>query len=158
MSREPSGTKSNGTLAFTRTFVQSIDEVWRWVTDPERCEVWFGTWHVDAAEGRTIPLTMTAEEGSATSDVTIRECRAPHRLRVTMVEAENPWELGMGLHDSEDGTVVTLTQEVGEGADIGSYGPGWEYYLDRLRAAMYDEQMPEWDDYYPAMRDYYEAL
>ena len=36
--------------------------------------------------------------------------------------------------------------------------PGWEYYLDLLVAARDGGPTPEWDDYYPAQKGYYEAL
>jgi len=44
------------------------------------------------------------------------------------------------------------------GDEIGDYGPGWEYYLDMLVAARDDLPTPSFDDYYPAMKGYYEAL
>jgi len=37
-------------------------------------------------------------------------------------------------------------------------GPGWEYYLDMLVAARDGTPAPVFDDYYPAMKPYYEAL
>jgi hypothetical protein len=37
-------------------------------------------------------------------------------------------------------------------------GPGWEYYLDMLVASREDLPTPSFDDYYPAMKPYYESL
>jgi len=34
-------------------------------------------------------------------------------------------------------------------------GPGWEYYLDRLAAAMHGNAMPDWDDYWPNLASAY---
>jgi hypothetical protein len=34
-------------------------------------------------------------------------------------------------------------------------GPGWEYYLDRLIAAMNGNPMPDFDDYWPNLASAY---
>jgi hypothetical protein len=34
-------------------------------------------------------------------------------------------------------------------------GPGWEYYLDRLAAAMNGSPVPDWDDYWPSLGSAY---
>jgi len=34
-------------------------------------------------------------------------------------------------------------------------GPGWEYYLDRLVAAMNGNPMPDFDDYWPSLSSAY---
>lgn len=36
--------------------------------------------------------------------------------------------------------------------------PGWEYYLDLLAAARDDAPSVSFDDYYPVMKPYFEAL
>jgi hypothetical protein len=41
-------------------------------------------------------------------------------------------------------------------AEIADVGPGWEYYLDQLVAVTTDAPLPSWDDYFPALRGYYE--
>ena len=41
---------------------------------------------------------------------------------------------------------------------VGEMGPGWEYYLDMLVAARDGSPTPSFDDYYPAMKPYFEAL
>ena len=47
---------------------------------------------------------------------------------------------------------------VDSGADVGSMGPGWEYYLDLLVASRDGGPAPAFDDYYPAQKAYYEGL
>ena len=51
-----------------------------------------------------------------------------------------------------------IVHHLDPGDGIGDYGPGWEYYLDMLVAARDDRPTPDFDDYYPAMKPYYEAL
>ena len=48
-------------------------------------------------------------------------------------------------------TTLTGTENVGE------VGPGWEYYLDMLVASRDGQQAPDFGDYYPAMKEHFEA-
>jgi hypothetical protein len=41
---------------------------------------------------------------------------------------------------------------------IAEIGPGWEYYLDMLVAARDGAPLPSFDDYYPAMKPYFDEL
>ncbi len=40
-------------------------------------------------------------------------------------------------------------------ADVRDVGPGWEYYLDRLVAAVNGGPMPDFGDYHPAQREHF---
>jgi len=64
------------------------------------------------------------------------------------------------LHDDAAGTTLTFGQRLNPGEEVGSIGPGWEYYLDRLVAAHDGKDVATvvWDDYYPALKDAYQAL
>jgi hypothetical protein len=62
------------------------------------------------------------------------------------------------LSHSEGETVLRLVHHLDPTDEIGAYGPGWEYYLDMLVAARAHLPTPSLDDYYPAMKRYYEAL
>ena len=65
-------------------------------------------------------------------------------------------ELLLSHRDGE--TELRLVHHLDPTDDIGAYGPGWEYYLDMLIAARDDLPTPSFDDYYPAMKRYYDAL
>ena len=54
--------------------------------------------------------------------------------------------------------MLTLVQHLDEGADLGSIGPGWEYYLDMLVASRAGDDLPDFGDYYPAQKEYYANL
>lgn len=58
------------------------------------------------------------------------------------------------------GSSLTLSHLVTDPSSIENVGPGWEYYLDRLAAALggTDPDHVDWEDYYPAMQPYYLAL
>jgi len=145
-------------LSLTRTFRAPIDDVWASVTEPERLERWVGTWTGSPGIGKTVTFVMTAEEGAEPEHVHIRECDPPRRFLGDFVQAETTWRIGLSLEEVDGVTALTLTQVVNPGDDTGSFGPGWEYYLDRLVASRLDTAMPDWDDYYPAQRSYYEDL
>ena len=58
------------------------------------------------------------------------------------------------------GTTSSFTQAEVEPTEAESVGPGWEYYLDRLVAAVSDGEVAaiNWDrDYYPAMVEHYRS-
>ena len=58
-------------------------------------------------------------------------------------------------------TLLQLARTTGKkDPRVGSIGPGWEYYLDRLVAAGdgKDAATVSWDDYFPAMQPSYERL
>lgn len=45
-----------------------------------------------------------------------------------------------------------------DGVDVGSVGPGWEYYLDMLAASRDGSAVPDFGDYFPAQQAYYQGL
>jgi uncharacterized protein YndB with AHSA1/START domain len=146
-------------VRITRRFSAPIDDVWAAATEPERMRRWIGFWEGDPATGR-VRFTMSAEgEDVPAEEVTTVECDPPRRLVVDTAVREQTWHLRLEL--SHDGGVTTLVfaQLVGDD-DLSSVGPGWEYYLDRLGAVLAggDVGAVVWDDYYPAMREYYAGL
>jgi hypothetical protein len=40
---------------------------------------------------------------------------------------------------------------------VGSFGPGWEFYLDALAASRDGAAVPDFNDYYPAQKEYFAA-
>lgn len=143
-------------LVLKRSFRASIDDVWASVTEPERTARWFGSWAGEAGPGKTIQLTMTFEEGAEPCDLVIEECDPPHHLSVSMVDPSGSWLMEVELTERNGTTELRLTHHLDDAADPASTGPGWEYYLDNLVASREGAPLPNWDDYYPAQRPYYE--
>ncbi len=158
MTPSPSGRLEGRDLVLERTFRAPIEDVWASITEPERTARWFGPWTGRGAPGETVELTMSFEEGAGTSMVRIKACEPPRRLLVETDDPSGTWLLEAELSEAEGTTTLVLTHHLNDAADPGSVGPGWEYYLDRLVAARDGEPAPEWDDYYPAQKAYYEAL
>ncbi len=144
-------------IVIERTFRAPIADVWESIVDPERMNRWVGTWSGEAGTGKRVSFTMTAEEGATPEEVLIHGCDAPKRLDVESFQGETSWRMKLDLSESDGITTLVFSQNV-EVSDEGasSYGPGWEYYLDRLVATHEGTPFASWDDYYPAQVAYWE--
>ncbi|WP_426182042.1 SRPBCC domain-containing protein [Microbacterium sp. TWP3-1-2b2] len=149
------------TLVLTRHFTTSIDDVWESIADSDRLSRWFGTWSGDSSTG-TVSVTMNAEaEPMPAVPYEIRRCEPPTALSVRVTDEYGTWSLTAELSSVDGTTTLVLTQEDVDSATLEQTGPGWEWYLDRLVAAVHDERMPTLDDFdtsYMPMSKEYAAL
>jgi uncharacterized protein YndB with AHSA1/START domain len=159
---QPTGVLGDGPvgreLQLARRFAAPIDDVWAAMTESDRLERWIGRWEGDPRTGR-VQFFMTAEgEEVPAAEYRITECTPPHRFAGETSMGEEAWRLRFELAEADGVTTLLFAQALPD--DLGSVGPGWEYYLDRLVAAMggADVATIAWDSYYPAMREYYEGL
>jgi uncharacterized protein YndB with AHSA1/START domain len=157
MSPKPTGRLFGNDLVLTRTFRAPVADVWASLTDPQRTARWFGPWQGDAAPGRAIKVQMVHEEGKPWMDMTIDACDPPRRLALSAVNEHGNWYLDMELAESAGVTELRFTQHLTGAEGVGEVGPGWEYYLDALVASRDGQPTPNFDDYYPAMKDHFEA-
>lgn len=147
-------------LVITRRFEAGADEIWRHLTDSDRLEKWIGRWEGDPATG-TVEFFMTAEGDDPEPETyTILECDRPRRFAGDTSQGAGSWHLWFELDEGDDGTTLRFGQRLNPTEDVGSIGPGWEYYLDRLAAAQRGDDVASigWDDYFPAMQPAYERL
>jgi len=147
-------------LVITRRFQAPIEDVWASVTEPARLERWIGTYSGDPAAGR-VAFRMTAEAADASEeDMEVLECDPPRYLAVRAQTPSGYWPMAIALTHRDGVTELTFTQTEVEASEAESVGPGWEYYLDRLVAAVTDGDIAAIDfdrDYYPAMVEHYRA-
>ena len=146
-------------VRFTRTFSASIDDVWAAVTESDRLERWIGRWEGDPARGR-LTFYMTAEGDDVDGEeLTIIECDPPRRFAADTRVGAQTWHLRLELETADGITTLVFSQLLGDD-DMANVGPGWEYYLDRLAAALRGDDVAHanWNDYHPAMSEYYAAL
>ncbi|MFC4017301.1 SRPBCC family protein [Micromonospora sp. GCM10011542] len=162
MTSSPTGrlfrTATGTDLVLTRTLRAPADDVWASLTEPDRTARWFGPWEGDAAPGRTIRVQMAFEDQEPWFDVRVDACEPPRRLAVSTVDEAGAWHLEFLLASVDAGTELRLVQHLTSTEGIGAVGPGWEYYLDLFTAARDGSPRPNFDDYYPAMAPYFEAL
>ena len=144
-------------LVLTRHLDVTVDEAWRDLTVSSRLERWIGRWEGDPASG-TVAFTMTSESpGAAAEPYRILECDRPRRFAG---DTSSGWHLWFELWEADDDTMLAFGQRLSPTDDIGSIGPGWEYYLDRLAAAQagVDPGSIRWSDYHPVLQAEYERL
>lgn len=145
-------------VEFTRTYRAAVDDVWAAVTESDRLARWIGFFDGDPDEGY-VAFTMNAEgeENMTPVRYDIRRCEPPHVLQVHTTDDAGTWDLILELDENSGITTLRLSQIVHDPEVIESTGPGWEYYLDRLSAVVTgtDPADLDFDDYYPAQREYY---
>jgi len=143
-------------IVVERTFSAPIGDVWRSIVEPERMNRWIGTWTGDAGPGKRVMFTMTAEEGAEPEEALIHQCEPPRLLDVETFQGKSSWRMRVDLSEENGITRLVFRQSVDLAEDVTSYGPGWEYYLDRLVATFTGAPFASWDDYYPAQLPYWE--
>ena len=148
-------------LVIRRDFPAPIQDVWSTFAQSDRLALWIGYFTGDPADGH-VDFTMNAEgeENQTPERAEILDCTAPHRLEVRTTDGSGSWQLIADLTEADGVTTVEFSHVIGDPAAVPDTGPGWEYYLDRLGAVLAgtDPGAVDWDDYYPAQRDYYSAL
>lgn len=157
MSPVPNGTlrstDAGVDLEITRTVTAPREDVWASLTESERTAGWFGPW--ERLSDSDIRVQMSFEEGAPWMEMHVESCESPTRLAVSTGEG---WHLEVVLTDSDGATQVALIQHLTDTSGVGDIGPGWEYYLDMLIASRENAPLPNFDDYYPAQKQFYEAL
>jgi uncharacterized protein YndB with AHSA1/START domain len=143
-------------IVISRLIRGTVDDVWASVTESERTARWFGRWEGEAAPGNTIRVQMAFEEGDVWTAARIESCAPPTFLSLYMGDAGDPWLLDLTLIDRGERTELTLTQHRADAGGAGEIGPGWEYYLDNLIASRENTALPDFNDYYPELKVYFE--
>lgn len=154
----PTGKLFGTELVLTRTFRAPVEDVWASVTEPERTARWFGRWEGEAGPGATIKIQMAFEDDQPWTEATINACDAPRHLDLTTVDEAGTWHLELRLSEDAGTTELQLVHHLLDTDVAGQVGPGWEYYLDLLVASREGSPQPDFTDYYPAMKDYYDNL
>ena len=157
MSPTPTGRLFGNDLVLTRTFRAPIADVWASLTEPERTARWFGPWEGDGAPGRTIKVQMIHEEGDPWMDLTIDACEPPTHLAISSAGEHGGWHMELALAESDGVTELRFTHHLDGTEDVGGIGSGWEFYLDALVAARDGQPAPDFNDYYPSMKEHFEA-
>jgi uncharacterized protein YndB with AHSA1/START domain len=143
-------------LVLERILPGSIDDAWASITESDRLARWFCTWTGQPRVGATLELTLVAEEGDAISQAEILACEPPTHLAVSTHDQGGTWLLEVTLSPIDsDHTHLRFVHHLDKEANSEEVGPGWEYYLDRLVAAMNSSPMPDFDDYWPSLASAY---
>lgn len=144
-------------LTLTRNFTEPPSALWRSFTDSSQAAQWFGSWEGTPAQGESVDLQMLYEEGLPWSRVTVSECAAPELLRLLVEDEYGSWDLEVRVTGQPDGTQLDFIHHLEDPLAAESVGPGWEYYLDRMTAALTGGTVPEFTEYYPGQGPYFLA-
>jgi uncharacterized protein YndB with AHSA1/START domain len=162
MTPTPSGrlftTEAGTDLVLARTFRAPIGDVWASLTESDRTARWFGPWEGEPGPGRIIKIQMVFEEGAPWVEARIDACEEPRRLALSTISEEGTWRLELLVSEEDGVTRVQLVHHLESTEAVGEVGAGWEYYLDLLVAARTDAPKPDFDDYYPSMKPYFQGL
>lgn len=143
-------------LVLERVLPGSVDDAWASITESDRLARWFCTWTGEPRVGATLELTLVAEEGDAKSQAEILACEPLTRLVVSTHDQGGTWLLEATLTPIDSNhTRLRFVHHLDEGVKSEEVGPGWEYYLDALVAAMDGNPMPSFDDYWPSLASAY---
>ena len=164
MTIEPTGhldtTDGGRRLVIVRTFTAPIADVWASLTQPDRMARWYGTVVGEPGPGRTVTVTMTAEEEAVAEPARILECDPPTSFVCDLGDQDPPWRISVRLDERDGVTTMTFVHTLADDVDATDVGPGWEYYADRLAAARDGRPMPDWDadGYQDALGPHYAAV
>jgi uncharacterized protein YndB with AHSA1/START domain len=144
-------------LQYRRRYGVPVEELWAALTEPDRLAGWIGTWTGEPVVGGTVDFVMVADGETEPEPITIAECAPPHRLVVEWPVPDHArWRVEVTLEGHGGESELLFVHRLSEPEALGDVGPGWQYYLDRLDAALTGGTMPAWADYYPALRETYE--
>ncbi|MFC0672967.1 SRPBCC domain-containing protein [Brachybacterium hainanense] len=146
-------------LQLIRSYPVDVRTLWEALTVSDRLERWIGRIEGDPASGQ-VTFFMTAEgEDVEPEHCVIRDCVPERSFALDTSTGDGAWHLRIALTPSGEGTDLLFAQEVGEDP-LGSIGPGWEYYLERLARALAgtDPDAVRWDAFFPALQEPYETL
>ena len=159
MTSQPTGyaERRDGVLAIvvSRQIEATIDDVWGWITTPDKLEQWIGTWSGDPAQG-VVDFLMLAEGADKPEPMRVRTCVPPTTLHVTAESTMGHWLVNIDLEEASARTTLSLTHLDVPADMLGAVGAGWEYYVDRLVAALRGDDVAAIDfeaDYFPALAD-----
>ncbi len=147
-------------LEFTREHAVPVEDLWSAVTEPDRLARWIGTWTGEAKEGATVQFQMLHEaEPGAPEPVTIATCDPPHRHVVEwQMPGDQQWRVELTLTPTPAGSRLLFVQRLTSIDGVADIGPGWQWYLDKLAAALGEGPEPgEWDPYLASVRETYVA-
>ncbi len=143
--RQATGSFVDGDIVLRRRLPAGVEQVWAALTESDRCARWFARWDGSPGPGDTVSVTWTAEQGEPQSAVTVHECEPPHLLSVASQDQSGVFRLSAVLRSAGPDTELTFTHHGVDPAAAAQFGPGWEFYLDRLEAVVAGREPQAWD-------------
>ena len=138
-------------IEVVRKFNISRLDLWKWVTDPEKTELWYGPWSFDKNPG-VINITLVMEDGLPTVQSEIKRIEFLEGYDLHVGGDELDWTVSVVTEEdpeSEEKSVFKIKHPVdGDEEFLKSIVAGWEFYADCLKAAIEKTEIPVFSDYY----------
>jgi hypothetical protein len=144
-------------LLFDRILSASAEHVWEGLTKPEALRGWIGT-YTGSPRTNAVRFRMESEHDSQWEYVSILECTEFSRLRLDIGEGDEAWRVMAHLSEGSGKTVLTFGLRLDSPTEAATFGPVWDYYLDRFVASRTHHPLPPFSRYYPALKRHYEEL
>lgn len=142
-------------VALDRIFHAPIEEVWSYLSRSARLSSWAGEFTGLPSTG-ALRFRLDAND-SDWEDVSILECRAPHRFAADVGRGVTSRRIYWHLLQAGGHTTLTFGRRIDSLADSVE-GVVWDYYLDRLVAVHDRRPLPRWEEYSPSLLGYYRSL
>jgi uncharacterized protein YndB with AHSA1/START domain len=147
-----------------RSFTVAPDEVWAWLTDPDRLRIWLGeavAGESSAAERDVLfrPAGATYDGPALAGRVVLNE--PAERLRVAIREGRGAaWRIDVRLAPTALGTHLVLEQTIADRVSAPTVAAACEFYLDRLVRVCHGQSFGELDhdDYFLAQGPAYRRM
>jgi uncharacterized protein YndB with AHSA1/START domain len=144
-------------LLFDRILSASVESVWEGLTKPEALHAWIGTYTGSPRTG-AVRFRMESKNDAQWEFVSILECTEFSRLVLDIGEKEDAWRVMVHLSEGSGKTVLTLGLRLDTPAEAATFGPVWDYYLDRFVATRTHHPLPAFSRYYPGLKRHYQEL
>jgi uncharacterized protein YndB with AHSA1/START domain len=144
-------------LLFDRILTASAEHVWEGLTKPDALHGWIGTYTGSPRTG-AVRFRMESRHETQWEYVSILECTEFSRLVLDIGEGDEAWRVMAHLSEGSGKTVLTFGLRLDSPTEAATFGPVWDYYLDRFVASRTHHPLPPFNRYYPALKRHYEEL
>jgi uncharacterized protein YndB with AHSA1/START domain len=152
----------HATLTFQRRLKFPIDRVWAAITDPAERKAWLGATQIQDGEIVIEPEDPPAPPEAKRVTGRILTWQPPADGRAVF---EHEWQqrivedsvVRYELETDGDETLLTFTHRGLSERNALGFAPGTHAFLDRLRAHLGDEDLPNWGERYAEVAPAYPA-
>ncbi|MET3698244.1 uncharacterized protein YndB with AHSA1/START domain [Bacillus oleivorans] len=131
---------------FERQFHHSVEQVWNWLTQPEKLSEWLAEAEVELKEGAPFTLTFTKTEGNVMAG-TVQKIEVPYVFEFIW-ETDSPeaslvhWE----LQNKGQGCQLYFTQNFSDPTHLPTMLAGWHVHLEMLSSSLDGKELDfPWD-------------
>lgn len=134
-----------------RSFTVASDEVWRWLSEPDRMRIWLGEADVEKGLFRLAGASVQAPLLS----YSIERLEPPQRVTLSLGDHDflgegTSWRVDITVTGTPQGSHLMLEQSITDRVPAPSVAAACEFYLDRLVRVCHGQPLTDLDhdDYF----------